>query len=66
MVNAHLDLQVSFWAVIWPNMVMGFGIGMIFPAALAAALSCVPRERMGYAASLYNMMRNTGAAVGIA
>jgi DHA2 family multidrug resistance protein len=45
---------------------MGFGFGMIFPPSSAAALSCVARERMGYAASLYNMMRNTGAAVGIA
>jgi len=54
------------WQIIWPTMVMGFGFGMIFPPSSAAAISCVPRERMGYAASLYNMMRNTGAAVGIA
>jgi MFS transporter, DHA2 family, multidrug resistance protein len=26
----------------------------------------VPREKIGYAASLYNMLRNTGAAIGIA
>jgi MFS transporter, DHA2 family, multidrug resistance protein len=39
---------------------------MCFPVLSAAALSCVARERMGYAASIYNMMRNTGAAVGIA
>jgi DHA2 family multidrug resistance protein len=26
----------------------------------------VAREKIGYAASLYNMMRNTGAAIGIA
>jgi DHA2 family multidrug resistance protein len=45
---------------------MGFGFGMIFPPSTASAISCVTRERMGYASSLYNMMRNTGAAVGIA
>ncbi|MGD0291254.1 MAG: DHA2 family efflux MFS transporter permease subunit [Candidatus Binataceae bacterium] len=60
------NLQVSMWAVIWPNVIMGLGLGLIFPTASAAALSCVPRERMGYASSLFNMMRNTGAAVGIA
>ena len=49
-----------------PAMVLGLGFGMIFPALSAATLSCVPRERMGYASSLYNMMRNTGAAIGIA
>jgi MFS transporter, DHA2 family, multidrug resistance protein len=62
---AHWDLQVSLWAVVWPSLVMGFGMGMIFPTLSATTLSCVRRERMGYAASLYNMMRNAGAAVGI-
>lgn len=31
-----------------------------FPSS-AAAISCVAREQMGYAASLYKMMPNTGA-----
>ena len=44
---------------------MGVGMGMIFPTLSATTLSCVSRERVGYAASLYNMMRNTGAAIGI-
>jgi len=63
---AHWNLNVGMWQVIWPGMVLGAGLGMCFPILSAAALSCVARERMGFAASLYNMMRNTGAAVGIA
>jgi DHA2 family multidrug resistance protein len=59
------DLQVSTWVVVWPSIVMGLGMGMIFPTLSAITLSCVKRERMGYAASLYNMMRNAGAAIGI-
>ena len=59
------DLQVSTWVVVWPSIVMGIGMGMIFPTLSASTLSCVARERIGYAASLYNMMRNTGAAIGI-
>ena len=43
----------------------GLGSGFIFPAMSAATLACVSKERMGYAASLYNMMRNTGSAIGI-
>jgi MFS transporter, DHA2 family, multidrug resistance protein len=60
------DLQVGAWSVIWPNVVMSLGFGMIFPNTSAAALSCVAPQRIGYASSLFNMMRNTGAAVGIA
>jgi hypothetical protein len=43
------------------NVMMSFGFGMIFPNTTAAALSCVAPERIGYASSLFNMLRNTGA-----
>jgi MFS transporter, DHA2 family, multidrug resistance protein len=59
------NLNVSSWVVIWPSIGMGIGMGFIFPTLSAATLSVVSRERMGYAASLYNMMRNAGAAIGI-
>jgi len=64
--SSRFNLQMGMWEIVWPTMVMGFGFGMIFPPSSAAAISCVTRERMGYAASLYNMVRNTGAALGIA
>ena len=63
---AGLNLQVSTMEVLKRNVLMSFGFGMIFPNTSAAALACVSRERIGYAASLYNMLRNTGAAIGIA
>ncbi|MFZ0890610.1 MAG: DHA2 family efflux MFS transporter permease subunit [Candidatus Binataceae bacterium] len=62
---AHWNLQVDSWGVIWPSIVLGVGMGLIFPTLSATTLACVVRERMGYAASLYNMVRNTGAAMGI-
>jgi hypothetical protein len=48
--------------VIWTGIVMSLGYGLIFPNTSAAALSCVAPHRIGYAASLFNMLRNTGAA----
>jgi MFS transporter, DHA2 family, multidrug resistance protein len=62
---AGWNTDVGTWTVTWPSLVMGVGMGMIFPTLSATTLSCVSRERVGYAASLYNMMRNTGAAIGI-
>ena len=44
--------------------VQGIGTGLVFPGLSAAALSSMPRERMGYAASLYSVTRNLGAAIG--
>ncbi|HTT76064.1 MAG TPA: DHA2 family efflux MFS transporter permease subunit [Candidatus Binataceae bacterium] len=63
---AHWNLQVGTFQIVLPGVILGLGLGMCFPILSAVALSCVARERMGFAASIYNMMRNTGAAVGIA
>ncbi|HTT75455.1 MAG TPA: DHA2 family efflux MFS transporter permease subunit [Candidatus Binataceae bacterium] len=60
------NLQVAAWNVIWPNALMGLGLGLIFPIVSALSFSTVKPERIGYASSLYNMMRNSGAAIGIA
>ena len=60
------NLEVSMRNVLWPNAVMGLGLGLIFPTVSALSFSGVKPERLGFASSLYNMMRNTGAAVGIA
>jgi len=61
----HWNLSVSTWSLAVPIILSGAGSGFIFPTLSATTLSCVSKERMGYAASLYNMMRNTGSAIGI-
>jgi len=58
------DLQVSMESIMLPILLFGCG-SMGWPLISAGALADVPKERIGYAASLYNMMRNTGAAIGI-
>jgi DHA2 family multidrug resistance protein len=63
---AHWNLDIPMTRVIADGVVLGLGLGMCFPILSAAALTCVPRERVGFASSLYNMMRNNGAAIGIA
>jgi DHA2 family multidrug resistance protein len=58
-------LDVSIESVRFVMVLSGLGTGLIFPVMSKATLACVEKERMGYAASLYGMMRNTGGAVGI-
>src|SRR5262249_39720245 len=50
-------LGISTSTVRFAMILSGLGSGLIFPAMSAATLACVEKERMGYAASLYNMMR---------
>lgn len=64
-VMSRWTLAISTRELIVPILVSGFGGGLIFPTLSATTLACVERERMGYAASLYNTVRNTGAALGI-
>ena len=63
---AGWNLEISVTRVIIDGLVLGCGLGLSFPILSAAALSTIGRENMGYATSLYNMTRNTGAAIGIA
>jgi DHA2 family multidrug resistance protein len=63
---SYWDLDIANTRVIIDGIILGSGLGLCFPILSAAALTCVPREKMGFASSLYNMMRNTGAAIGIA
>jgi DHA2 family multidrug resistance protein len=62
---ATWNLSVDYWQVLGPTILMSAGFSIIFPPLSAATLTCVSRERMGYAASLFSMIRNTGAAMGI-
>jgi len=62
---SHWTLGIGTREVFLPIVLSGVGSGFVFPTMSASTLACVERERMGYAASLYNMVRNTGAAVGI-
>ena len=62
---AQWSLDVSMHVVAVDSIVLGAGLGMLFPVLAAVGFSGLRRERMGDAASLFNLMRNTGAAMGI-
>ncbi len=60
------SLNVGFWNFWWPLMLQGAGLGLIFVPITTVTNDPVPRERMGNATSIFNLMRNVGASVGIA
>src|SRR5436190_3089183 len=61
-----LNLQAGYWDIFWPQMIQGAGMSLLFVPLTTVTMDPIPRERMGNATSLFNLMRNIGGSVGIA
>lgn len=60
----QMNLQVSFWHVIGPRMVLTFGLGLIFAPASVAAYKYIPVHLRGAAVGLFSLLRTEGGSVG--
>ena len=47
-------------------MIQGAALGFVFVPLTTITNSPIPNERMGNATSIFNLMRNIGASIGIA
>jgi len=61
-----LNLDAGYWDLFWPQFLQGLSLGLLFVPLTAVTMGAIPRERMGNAASLFNLMRNVGSSIGIA
>src|SRR5262249_14323666 len=61
-----VTLGVDHWGLAWPRFVQGLGVGFIFVPLNAVALATIPREAMGNATALLNVVRNLGGRMGVA
>jgi len=59
-------LQAGYWDIFWPQVIQGAGMSLLFVPLTTIAMDAIPREKMGYATSLFSLMRNIGGSVGIA
>jgi MFS transporter, DHA2 family, multidrug resistance protein len=59
------SLGVASWNFWLPLTMQGAGLGLIFVPLTTVTNGPVPRERMGNATSIFNLMRNIGASIGI-
>src|SRR5678809_1100113 len=62
----QLNLNTGYWDVFWPQFFQGLGLSAIFVPLTTISMDRIPRERMGNATSLFNLMRNLGGSIGIA
>jgi MFS transporter, DHA2 family, multidrug resistance protein len=54
----------KFW-IVWPALLQGFGLGLIFVPLSTIAYATLERSRTAEAAGLFSLVRTIGAAVGI-
>jgi len=62
----ELNLHAGYWDVFWPQFFQGLGLSALFVPLTTISMDPIPRERMGNATSLFNLMRNLGGSIGIA
>lgn len=59
----NLNLQVSFTSIVIPQILMGFGIILVFVPVSALALGTLPKQELSAGASLHNLCKSTTMAV---
>ena len=62
------DLKGSseYAEIFWPLVIRGIGIGFLMAPITAAAMNAVPRESLGMASGMLNLVQQIGGAGGIA
>jgi len=61
-----LNLDADFLAIALPRFLQGFGLGLFFVPLAASTYVNIPREEMGNASGIFNLLRNLGGSFGIA
>ncbi|WP_298270946.1 DHA2 family efflux MFS transporter permease subunit [Geobacter sp.] len=62
----RFTLEASYWDFVWPRVILGVGLAMLFVPLTTVTLASIPREEMGNATGMFNLLRNIGGSVGIA
>jgi DHA2 family multidrug resistance protein len=63
---SRLNLQAGYWDIFWPQFIQGAALALLFVPLTTATMDPIPKEEMGNATSMFNLMRNLGGSFGIA
>lgn len=61
-----LDMNAGYWNFFWPQFIQGISLGFLFVPLTTITMGLIPREQMGNATSIFNLLRNIGGSIGIA
>ena len=62
----QFNLLADFGAIAWSRTIMGLGMGFVFVPLVNMTLSAIPKEDMGNATGIFNLLRNLGGSFGVA
>jgi len=62
---AHIDLGTGPYTLLIPIIVTGFALTFVFTPNATLMMATIPRNEMGNASGLGNMLRNIGGSIGI-
>ncbi|WP_208108307.1 DHA2 family efflux MFS transporter permease subunit [Paludibacterium purpuratum] len=65
-VCTHYTLDTDTYWFVWPVLLQGFGLGMIWVPLSTLALSTLPPALTAEAAGLFSLLRTIGSSIGIA
>ena len=60
------NLEADFNSILWPRVVQGLGLGLFFVPVATLTVGRVPKEKMGNASAVFNLVRNLGGSFGVA
>ncbi len=63
---AHFNLSADFHSVILPRVIQGIGMAFFFVPLTTLTVAGIPKEQMGNATGIFNLLRNVGASIGVA
>ncbi len=61
-----LNLNAGYWDIFWPQVIQGVALSFLFIPLMTLSMAGIPKQKMGNATSIYNLMRNIGGSLGIA
>ncbi len=62
---AHYSLDLSQGDIIWPGVIQGIGMGLVFVPLSAATFATLNPEMRAQGTALFSLVRNIGSSIGI-
>ena len=62
---AHYSLQLSQSDIVWPGVIQGIGVGLVFVPLSAATFASLNPDMRAQGTALFSLVRNIGSSIGI-